>query len=99
MISQKIVDFAVIDPESGDVRAIIELDDRTHDPAKDAKRDAMLIEGQYRVIRFTGRVASMEASVREKLDFLLKPVPDDLDPPEPATPTVAPAFSHSPIET
>lgn len=36
---RKIVDFVVVDRDTFDVEAIIELDDRTHDRTRDAARD------------------------------------------------------------
>lgn len=50
--AQKFVDFVVCDPSSLDVIAIIELDDRTHDPVKDADRDAMLGAAGFTVLRW-----------------------------------------------
>ena len=50
--SQKIVDFVAEDRESGEIVALIELDDRTHLPARDQKRDAMTQEAGYRPVRF-----------------------------------------------
>lgn len=50
--SQKFVDFVVCDPTTLDVVAIIELDDRTHDPVKDAERDSMLASAGYTVLRW-----------------------------------------------
>lgn len=50
--SQKIVDFVAQERSTGTVVAVIELDDRTHDSAKDAARDAMLGSAGYRVVRW-----------------------------------------------
>lgn len=41
-LSQRIVDFMAQRRSDGTIVAIIELDDRTHDSEKDAKRDEML---------------------------------------------------------
>ncbi len=49
--SQKYIDFVIEDPRDGKVVAIIELDDHTHDAAKDAARDAMTAEAGYITIR------------------------------------------------
>ncbi|UHC19953.1 DUF2726 domain-containing protein (plasmid) [Methylobacterium currus] len=62
---QKIVDFVVIDAETGSVEAVIELDDASHDPLKDQARDALLALGQYRVIRIPSKPRPTEAIVRE----------------------------------
>lgn len=55
----KYADFAIVDPDTGDVHAIIELDDYSHDSAErqaeDAARDAMLEEVGIPVHRFDAR--------------------------------------------
>lgn len=57
--ASKFADFTVLDPMSGEVYAIIELDDYTHDSAEkkaeDAERDAMLEEVGIPVHRFDAR--------------------------------------------
>lgn len=50
MISNTRVDWVVA--ENLEVLAIIELDDRTHDARKDAKRDQILAACGYTVVRF-----------------------------------------------
>lgn len=50
--SQKIVDFVAEDRVSGEVVALIELDDHTHVPSRDQKRDAMTQQAGYRTVRF-----------------------------------------------
>ena len=57
--SQKIVDFVVVDLETAEVAAVVELDDRSHDTEKDAARDALMACGGYDVVRI---------SVNERLD-------------------------------
>ena len=52
--SQKIVDFVVEDPTTGKVVAVIEVDDRSHIPAKDRARDAMMAKAGYRTLRIPG---------------------------------------------
>jgi len=49
--SQKIVDYVLEDRETGEVVAIVELDDRTHDKTKDRERDAMTKAAGYLTIR------------------------------------------------
>lgn len=49
--SQKIVDFVIADPSTGKVVALVELDDRSHDAAKDRVRDAMTARAGYTTIR------------------------------------------------
>jgi len=55
--SQKVVDYVICD-QSLDVVAIVELDDKTHDPKKDKRRDEMLKQGGYKkecLIRFESK--------------------------------------------
>ena len=47
---RKIVDFVLEDRASGDVLAIVELDDRTHSTAKDRARDEIAARAGYRTI-------------------------------------------------
>ena len=66
-ISQKVVDFVVIDPRNGHVEAVIELDDSTHDARRDAKRDALLGQGNYLVIRIPSKPRPTQSNVRQHL--------------------------------
>ena len=65
--SQKIVDFAAQNRQTGELIAIIELDDRTHDPRKDAIRDQMLRSAGYRIIRWNARTKPAIEEIREQL--------------------------------
>lgn len=49
--SQKIVDFVIVDPAVGKVLALVELDDRSHNLARDRARDAMTARAGYETIR------------------------------------------------
>lgn len=49
--AQKIVDYVICDKEYN-VKAIVELDDKTHNEGNDAKRDSMLAEAGYKIIRW-----------------------------------------------
>jgi hypothetical protein len=62
--AQKYVDFVICDPKTMAVVALVELDDVTHIAAKDAKRDAMLQEAGYRVLRWHSRNKPMENEIR-----------------------------------
>ena len=53
--AQKYVDFVICNPRTLEVIAIVELDDVTHDPEKDARRDAMLNSAGYPVVRWHSR--------------------------------------------
>jgi very-short-patch-repair endonuclease len=48
---RKIVDFVLEDKASGDVLALIELDDRSHNAAKDRRRDEITKAAGYRTVR------------------------------------------------
>lgn len=65
--SQKIVDFVAQHRSTGEVVALIELDDRTHDSAKDQGRDAMLLEGGYKVIRWQSKAKPDGHAIRHAL--------------------------------
>ncbi len=61
--SQKHPDFVVCKPETLEVVAIVELDDRTHRIEQDSKRDAMLQAAGYRVERFQSKAKPSEAQI------------------------------------
>ena len=50
--AQKIIDYVIEDRKSGEVVALVELDDRTHRADRDQARDAMTAEAGFRTIRF-----------------------------------------------
>lgn len=62
--AQKIVDFVVVTRDTAEVVVLVELDDRTHRPAKDAGRDAMTSSAGYRTIRIPSRPRPTMESVR-----------------------------------
>ena len=67
---RKICDYVIARKGSAHgtgVLAIIELDDRTHDPRKDAVRDAMLKSAGIRTIRYESRAKPSEATIREQI--------------------------------
>ncbi|MFD1103575.1 DUF2726 domain-containing protein [Sphingobium olei] len=49
--SQKIVDFVIEDPTTGKVVALVEVDDHSHNRARDRVRDAMTSAAGYRTFR------------------------------------------------
>ena len=67
MFSQKIVDFVAQHRSTGEVVAVIELDDRTHNSAKDESRDAMLRQGNYKVVRWHSKAKPEGRVIREAL--------------------------------
>ena len=67
MFSQKIVDYVAQRRSDGSIVAVIELDDRTHDSAKDGKRDAMLASAGYKVARWNSKQKPDAAAIRAEL--------------------------------
>ena len=67
MFSQKIVDFVAQRRSDGAIIAIIELDDRTHDSGKDAKRDEMLQSAGYRIVRWHSKTKPDATIIRAEL--------------------------------
>ncbi len=61
--SQKIADFVVCEPQTMKVLAVVELDDRTHNAERDAKRDTMLLSAGYRTLRFPSKRKPSEAEI------------------------------------
>ena len=63
--SQKIADYVICNKEMF-VLAVVELDDRTHQKDKDAKRDAMLEQAGYKVIRWSSKRKPTAEQIRER---------------------------------
>ena len=80
--AQKIIDFVAQDKKTGDIVAIIELDDRTHNETKDAKRDTMLASAGYRTIRWNSKNKPDAAAIRA---MLFPPPPPAVSPSEKAS--------------
>lgn len=70
--AQKSIDYAVCNEEL-EIVAIVELDDRTHSSDKDGKRDAMLEEAGYKILRFNSKKKPTEAEIASKLEELVNP--------------------------
>lgn len=70
-ISQKRLDFVLLDRLDGSVLGVVELDDHTHDSAKarkaDRQRDALLEACGYPVVRFDARSMPSAATARSTL--------------------------------
>lgn len=65
-ISQKRVDYALYDADMKIV-CVIELDDKTHDAAKDAARDQMLKSANIRTIRWETKNKPQTNDIQEKV--------------------------------
>lgn len=74
MFSQKIVDFVAQRRADGSIVAVIELDDRTHDADKDARRDDLLKSAGYRIVRWSSKTKPDAAAIRAAL-LPASPVP------------------------
>lgn len=61
--SQKMADYVVCEPDTMKIVAIVELDDKTHNSEKDAKRDQMLESAGYRAIRFPSKKKPSESEI------------------------------------
>jgi very-short-patch-repair endonuclease len=65
--SQKIVDYVIEDPASGEVVALVELDDRTHNADRDHTRDAMTAAAGYFTIRLPAGERPTLQNVRSRV--------------------------------
>lgn len=63
--SQKIADYVVCD-KAMKVVAIVELDDRTHNASKDGKRDLMLEQAGYTVVRWNSKKKPTAQEIAER---------------------------------
>lgn len=52
----------------------MELDDKTHNNDRDAKRDAMLEQAGYRVIRWQSKSKPSLEEIKQKVELQAKPV-------------------------
>jgi very-short-patch-repair endonuclease len=64
--AQKIADYVICD-KNLNVVAIVELDDKTHRAQNDAKRDAMLEQAGYVVIRWNSKMKPAASEISEKI--------------------------------
>lgn len=65
--SQNLVDFVAQKKDTGEIVALIELDDRTHNIEKDQKRDTLTAEAGYRTIRWDSRKKPTIEEIRKTL--------------------------------
>lgn len=63
LFSQKIVDYVLQDRISGEVVALVELYDHTHDQLKDVGCDELTAAGGYKTIRFPAKLRPETNSV------------------------------------
>jgi very-short-patch-repair endonuclease len=65
--SQKIIDFVAQRRDDAAIVAMIELDDRTHSADKDSKRNAMLEQAGYKVVRWQSKNKPDAIAIRAAL--------------------------------
>jgi very-short-patch-repair endonuclease len=65
--SQKIIDYVAQSRATGEIVAIIELDDKTHSQHKDMIRDGMLFEAGYKVVRWQSKSKPSLVQIRSEL--------------------------------
>ena len=70
LFSQKIVDFLVCTKGTLDIVAVIELDDITHDAAKDARRDELMLMAGIRTVRWHSRRKPTVEQIRQAIEAL-----------------------------
>jgi hypothetical protein len=75
-IGAKHCDFLICERQSFAIIAIIELDDRSHDPDKDARRDAMTAAAGYPTLRYESRRRPSPQEIRQALLPLRRPPPN-----------------------
>jgi len=68
-ISRKRVDYAIYTNKL-ELLCIVELDDRTHNPARDVQRDAMFSSAGIHTIRWHSKKKPDVTTIREKFDQL-----------------------------
>lgn len=69
--SQKIVDFVLEHRLTGEVLALVELDDRSHDPERDRRRDAITAAAGYMTIRLPASVRPSMVGVHNRVTAAL----------------------------
>lgn len=69
LYSQKIVDYVLQDRRSGEIVALVELDDATHRHRRDHARDALTDIAGYRTIRLEATRRPTLTSVRETVSL------------------------------
>lgn len=76
---RKVVDFVLEDRSSGDVLALVELDDRTHSDAKDRARDEITAAAGYRTVRLPAGRRHDAAGVRAQIVAALSATGDSTE--------------------
>ena len=70
--SRKTADYVVCEKRGLAAKLVIELDDRTHDAAKDQRRDAMLRSAGLNTLRYDSRSKPSSDEIRRDVMALLK---------------------------
>lgn len=61
--NQKVVDFVLQDRDSGKILCLLEVDDHTHNAAKDLERDKITYAAGYRTIRLPASFRATRATI------------------------------------
>jgi hypothetical protein len=69
--SRKIVDYVVCERRTMRVIAAVELDDRTHDPERDRRRDALMAAAGIRTLRWDSRRKPSEVQIANAVASLV----------------------------
>ena len=64
---RKIIDFVLEERSSGNILALVALDDRTHNESRDRARDEITSAAGYRTIRFPAGMRLDRTSVRDRI--------------------------------
>lgn len=72
----KIVDYVLEDPSTGNIIALVELDDRSHNELRDRARDKMTASAGYLTIRIpSGRLSQTDIASRLEVIRAVAPSP------------------------
>lgn len=71
--SQKVCDYVVCSRDSLAPLFLVELDDKTHDFGKDAKRDDIVAHGALWTVRFWSRAKPSRSELRNQVSRVLGP--------------------------
>lgn len=69
---KKIVDYVLVKKGSGEVVALVELDDKMHDREKDASRDKMTAAAGYKTLRYESTAKPSVDELKEVFSKLVK---------------------------
>jgi len=65
--AQKMIDFVVEERATGRILTLVELDDSSHNPYRDSRRDAITMAAGYRTIRWKSRFRPAAEEIRARV--------------------------------